>query len=125
MTEQLDHAVYGDHTQLSGQQPLLAEHDSLSVSTSHVPPHNSAVTTLRVRVRVPSPHVTEQPDHADQELSWQLAAQHAPPHASVSDKLAGQAAPPQFATAATDRLRDREPPPHVCEHALHCDQEFN
>jgi hypothetical protein len=121
VTEQPDHAVNADHTQLVGQQPLLAVHGSLSISTSHVPPHVSAVCLVRVRERKPLPHVTEHTDHEDQALSTQLLAQHEPPHASDSDNWLGHAVPPHAATTAIARLRERVPPPHVCEQALHCD----
>jgi hypothetical protein len=120
VTEHADHAVYADHTQLLGQQPPLAVHTSLSLSTSHVPPHDSGVTTERAREREPLPHDTEHGDHAAHAVSTQLAAQHAPPHASDSNSVVGQVVPPQLAPTAIERMRERMPPPHVAEHALHC-----
>jgi len=79
---------------------------------------------VRERVRVPLPHVTDQPDHADHAFSAQLTAQHVPPHASDWLRSVGHAAAPQAASTVTARLRERVPVPHVCEHALHCDQVF-
>jgi hypothetical protein len=122
VTEQPDHAPNADHTQLLGQQPALQL--SLSLDTSHVPPHDSGVSLVRERERVPLPHDTEHDVHGDHELSTQLTAQHEPPHASDWLRSVGHAAPPQAASTVTARLRERVPVPHVCEHALHCDQVF-
>jgi hypothetical protein len=119
VTEQPDHAVNGDQTQSTGQQPPLAVHESLSDSGSHVPPHDSADCLVRERVRVPLPHVTEQPVHDDHVFRTQLAAQHEPPQPSDSDRSLGHALPPHAAVVWIERVRVCVPPPHVCEHALH------
>jgi hypothetical protein len=120
VTEQPDHAPNAAHAQLLGQQP--AEHGSLSLSTSHVPPHDSADDLVRERERMPLPHDTEHDVHGDHALSTQLTAQHAPPQFSDCDKSVGQAEPPHADVRVTARLRERVPPPHCCEHAAHCDQ---
>jgi hypothetical protein len=117
VTEQPDHAPNAAHTQLLGQQPV--EHGSLSLSTSHVPPHDSADDLVRERERVPPPHVAEHDDHDDHGFNTQLTAQHEPPQFSVSDKSLGHALPPHADTTVMARLRERVPPPHTCEHALH------
>jgi hypothetical protein len=120
VTEQPDHAPNAAHAQLLGQQP--AEHGSLSLSTSHVPPHDSADDLVRERERMPLPHDTEHDVHGDHALSTQLTAQHAPPQFSDCDKSVGQAEPPHADVRVTARFRVRVPPPHCCEHAAHCDQ---
>lgn len=76
------------------------------VELGHVPPQLSGSVTVRVRVETPFPHVTEHADHDDQALSWQLAGQHVPPHASVS-LSEPRHEPPQLADAVTVRVRDR------------------
>jgi hypothetical protein len=120
VTEQPDHAVNGAQAQLLGQQPVL--HDSLSLSTAHVPPHDSADCLVRERERVPPPHDRVHADHVDHALSTQFTAQHDPPHGSDSDKSVGHALPPHAATTVTARLRECVPPPHIAEQAPHCDQ---
>jgi hypothetical protein len=122
VTVQPDQAVNGDHTQLLGQQPPFAVQAWLSMSTSQVPPQVSGINLERVRDCVPRPHVTEQDDHADHAERMQLEAQQVPPHMPDSINGAGQSAPPHDCCMVTERLRRRVPVPHVCEHALHCDQ---
>ncbi len=122
VTEQPDHAPNADHTQSTGQQPPLAVHASLSLSTSHEPPHDSADCLTRERERVPLPHVTEHAENAVHCPSTQLTAQHEPPHGSDSDRSVGHELPPHAATTVMARVRVCVPPPHCCEHALHWPQ---
>jgi hypothetical protein len=72
VTLHADHDDHAAHVQLTGQHPPLAVHDSISESTSHVPPHDSGVETERERERLPLPHVTEHGDHPDHGVNTQF-----------------------------------------------------
>jgi hypothetical protein len=121
VTEQPDHAVNGDHTQLAGQQTVLQS--SLSDSAPQVPPHDSGFWTVRDRERVPPPHVFEHAVHPDHALSSQFIAQHDPPQVLSSDKSVGHALPPHAAITVTARVRVCVPvEPHDAEQVPHCDQ---
>lgn len=56
---------------------MPAEHDSLSLSGTHLPPHDSVNCLMRVRVRepLPLPHGTVQEDHSDHMLTVHSAGQ--------------------------------------------------
>jgi hypothetical protein len=87
VAEQADHCAHPPNEQATGQHVL---HCSVSVSSTHEPPHNSLCILVRERDRMPLPHVTEHVDHDDQPLTVQSLGQQPPGHRHVPSSGTGR-----------------------------------
>jgi hypothetical protein len=88
-----------------------------------LPPCAAATSTLRWRVWLPPPHVTEHACHASHADISQSTGHESVLHACVSS-TAPHPVPPNCAATCVLRTRCCMPPPHVLEqspHAPHCD----
>lgn len=79
------------------------------------PPFAASTASVRDRVRLPSPHVTEQLPHAPHTSHAQLVGQAPLLHVVLSLSGPGQA-PPQLAGELTLRVREIMPGPHETLH---------
>jgi hypothetical protein len=124
--------VPGPHCELQGPQPdqgpttqgtghgVVAQvWDSLN--TGQGAPPMGCCRMERVRVLVPPPHVTGQPDQSDHCPTTQSTVQGCALHVVVSSRV-GHGAPPLVAGVRIVRERVAVPPPHVAEHGLHAAQ---
>lgn len=95
-------------------------HDDDSIAApGHAPPHTAAVCTVRERVLIPSPHVTEQLDQAVNCAHAQSLGQQRSLHDSLS--LSAPHVPPHVSDVCLARVRVRVPLPQVAEHDDHAD----
>ena len=87
-----------------------------------MPPNAAGVTTARVAVWLPPPHVVEHAENADQAVTMQSTGQPCVLQDCDCDRDVGHAAPPFKAACVTLRVCTWMPPPHLTEQADQSDQ---
>ena len=100
-----------------GQGSVLQVCSSVSAGQGW-PPLEDGVTTVRMRVRVPPPQLTEQGLHSLHSMTTQSTGQGGVLQDSVSVS-AGQELPPLEDGVTTVRMRVRMPSPQLTEQGLH------